>query len=213
MKKTGYEIIGMIKDGKPPKKIKITNIIFEYNELKARYMQEKTKNNFLNLMLFLNDEFEIVEEQKVWKPKLYEEYYFIIYESCLTKGKVWYDSYTDNNSYKLDNCFKTEEQAKKALEKIKTYVKLKRYAEKYNTEKIDWNNNKKLKWSIAYCFGRLEIYSTSYIKEIGVIYFTNKKITENAIEEIGEDNIKKLFEDNEEKNLFNILKEEDIERI
>lgn len=70
MKITIYELLGLVKDGKAPKKIKFNYSIYEYKWSNA--YQEKcyvNGNNYrlwenLNLNSNLNDEVEIIEEPK-----------------------------------------------------------------------------------------------------------------------------------------------------
>ena len=64
MKITMYELLGMIKDGKAPKKIKYENIIFEYDDI--YYVTEHTYlDEYCDLSRVLNDEVEILEETTV----------------------------------------------------------------------------------------------------------------------------------------------------
>lgn len=70
MKITMYELLGLVKDGKAPKKIKFNYSIYEYKWSNA--YQEScyvNDNNYrllenLNLYSNLNDEVEIIEEPK-----------------------------------------------------------------------------------------------------------------------------------------------------
>lgn len=70
MKITVYELLGLVKDGKAPKKIKFNYSIYEYKWSNA--YQEKcyvNGDNYrlwenLNLNSDLNDEVEIIEEPK-----------------------------------------------------------------------------------------------------------------------------------------------------
>ncbi len=70
MKITVYELLGLVKDGKAPKKIKFNYSIYEYKWSNA--YQEKcyvNGNNYrlwenLNLNSNLNEEVEIIEEPK-----------------------------------------------------------------------------------------------------------------------------------------------------
>lgn len=71
MKITMYELIGLVKDGKAPKKIKYANIEFEYDEENEDYYYCYYHDgiglfayNFKNSIQFLNDEVEIIEEPK-----------------------------------------------------------------------------------------------------------------------------------------------------
>ena len=200
MKKTGLEIVEMIAKGKAPRKIKHKwedwEIIYTYNKETNSY--EYDSSDDLDLIQFLNDEFEIIEEQKVWKPKDDERYYYID-SSARNVGineTLNGDFSLDKALYEVGNCFKTKEEAEKTLEKIKIYTQLKRYAEEHNTEKIDWN---KKKWRYYIQYNRdtqeLSFDMYQYTQDICQIYFTSKELCKQAIKEIGEDNIKKLFED------------------
>ena len=69
MKITIYELLGMIKNGKAPKKIKYDNIIFEYDGV--YYMAEHTYlDDYCDLSRVLNDKVEILEEEKKIPEKL-----------------------------------------------------------------------------------------------------------------------------------------------
>lgn len=78
MKITLYELLGLVKDGKAPEKIKYNDKIFDYyNSNDYRFWDEEYEcygyltsyigNNSLNI---LNDEIEILEEQKKIPEKL-----------------------------------------------------------------------------------------------------------------------------------------------
>lgn len=68
MKITLYELLGLIKDNKAPKKIKYGNIILEYDEKYEDYYKYFDKGlfefEFENDIQFLNDEVEVIEESK-----------------------------------------------------------------------------------------------------------------------------------------------------
>ncbi len=75
MKITMYELLGMIKDGKTPEKIKYMGYIFEYDINHKRYEsyfdeQIWTLIDFVNVDDNLNDEVEILEEEKKIPEKL-----------------------------------------------------------------------------------------------------------------------------------------------
>ena len=68
MKITFYELLGLVKDGKAPKKIKFGNIELEYDEKNEDYYSYYGgglfEHKFGNCKNFLNDEVEILEETK-----------------------------------------------------------------------------------------------------------------------------------------------------
>ena len=76
MKTTMYGLLGMVKDGKMPKKIKYDNDIWIYDEISRDYIlidksgEEALICGELNLMFALNDEVEILEEPKGIPEKL-----------------------------------------------------------------------------------------------------------------------------------------------
>ena len=68
MKITIYELLGLVKDGKAPKKIKFGNIELEYDEKNEDYYSYYGgglfEHKFGNCKNFLNDEVAIIEEDK-----------------------------------------------------------------------------------------------------------------------------------------------------
>ena len=84
MKTTIYELLGMIKDGKAPKKIKWNDLIYEkskYNATPRGYyyrINGGIKLWFLDEINSLNDEVEILEEEKKI-PKIIPECLFVEY--------------------------------------------------------------------------------------------------------------------------------------
>lgn len=85
MKITIYDLLGLVKDGKAPKEIKIGNIKLKYNEGCEDYYIYYGKGlfeyKFGNCKNFLNDEVEIIEEpKKIEKIEIYEDeegHYFL----------------------------------------------------------------------------------------------------------------------------------------
>lgn len=68
MKIIMYELLGLVKDGKAPKKIKYGNVKLKYNEGYGDYYpyygEGLFEYKFGNCKNFLNDEVEIIEEPK-----------------------------------------------------------------------------------------------------------------------------------------------------
>lgn len=130
--------------------------------------------------------------KKRWRG--YGAYYYIT--PC---GDVTYsfDSMClyDEQCYKLGNYFKTKEEAEFARKKRLIYQQLKDYALGHNTEEIDWNNLSQFRWFIKYD-NNCEIIRycwTRFLNCMNQIYFTSEEIARAAVEEIGEDNIKKYL--------------------
>ena len=126
---------------------------------------------------------------KVWKPEENEKFWYID-----RFGDVDNDNFSrgswDENKYEFGNCFKTQEEAEKVVEKIKIYTELKRYALEHN-EEFDT-----VKYYI--CIQGFEIktgYCSNKWFQIGQIYFSSEELAEQAIKDIGTEKIKKLFEE------------------
>lgn len=104
MKITIYELLGLVKDGKAPKKIRYNNEVWELDD-----DNEYENNNYDKSLLeklayelytldFINDKVEIIEEPKKIK-KLDLNYKDIIYG---TDFKEQILSYCDNLQYKIN---------------------------------------------------------------------------------------------------------------
>lgn len=131
---------------------------------------------------------------KVWKPKKDEEYYFI--GNCNDIRQDIWDKYNvyGEGRYSIGNCFKTIEEARFAIEKLKVIAELKRFAQEHNEYEIDWTNNS---WKYYLSYNHLSIKSIVIISTITVqganIYFTSEEIAKKAIESIGKDRLKKYY--------------------
>ena len=145
----------------------------------------------------LNDDWEVVEERKVWKPGIGETFWVIDYD-----GDIYY-LLNDNKLQKsglvtIGNCFQTEEEAKHMVEKLKVIKELQDFALENYTEKIDWKNNKQLKFFINFdCYSNSVGYScTDDTKPVPLnIYFTSRELALKAIEKVGKERIKKYYFD------------------
>lgn len=78
MKITMYELLGMIKNGKVPKKIKFNNIYCYYRECKNEYVDYTNKPIIqwdYVVMNSLNEKVEILEEEKKIPEKLNKKHF------------------------------------------------------------------------------------------------------------------------------------------
>ena len=72
MKITMYELLGLVKDGKAPKKIKYDELIWEYTGYQYERIDKENLGNIWNGYNFniLDNEVEILEEEKKIPEKL-----------------------------------------------------------------------------------------------------------------------------------------------
>ena len=173
-----------IEDNKIKIHLKDGNTIFD------NFTQETITNT-------LQEDWEVVEESKVWKPEKDGHYYY--YDN---DGRTYQSSYCedsiDKRRFEFGNCFKTQEEAKHMAEKLKVINELKNFALENNNEKIDWRDKCIGKYFITYDFYDEEISVASYTFRNFLpfeIYFTSKEIAQKAIKTIGADRIKKYYFD------------------
>ena len=146
----------------------------------------------------LGKEIERLKNEKKnvrWRAETQEHYYYI--NSVVTTDDDIEDDYdADIDRYNTGNYFKTREQAEKQLKKLKIYMQLKDLALRLNNgEKIDWDNGEQNKYKIYYNCGydKLSYDAWSTIQELGAIYCLDINFYKEALEEIGEENLKLLF--------------------
>lgn len=103
----------------------------------------------------------------------------------------------DINRYAMGNYFQTEEEARSSVRKIMICTQLKDLALRLNNgEKIDFENAYQKKYSIFYDknSNNLRENFTHVQQDIGQIYCIDEDFLDIAKQEIGEENLKKLFE-------------------
>lgn len=157
-------------------KVNLDNLTDEEREILFKLVEKGNKSN------------------KRWRGEKQDTYFSV--SGC--GDIINYIEYGYNNSeqsYKLGNYFETEKEATFTRDKQYIYQKLKDYALEHNTKEIDWNNSHQNKWFISYNHinDELCIGSRQSVEFLNTVYFTSGEIAVNAIDEIGEDNIKKYL--------------------
>lgn len=91
----------------------------------------------------LADWFEEINESNRWKPEMDNEYYYV--GNC---GNVYNDDWiscdVDRDRFEIGNCFKTEEEAERVVEKLKAWKRLKDSGLRFK----DWN---KINYDKTFC--------------------------------------------------------------
>lgn len=151
-------------------------------------------NELIDLFKKLEEQNCIEEDCKRWRAKKNELYWFISSAVTVSSSREENDP-VDETRYRIGNYYKTREEAKEAIEKMKIYMQLKDLALRLNEgEKIDWANSNQYKYNIYYEPGGLATTDAYCYQELGQIYCVNRYFLEVAEQEIGEKNLKKLFE-------------------
>lgn len=160
--------------------------------------QEELENELKELDIQIKEleKQEIKKSDKRWRARNSEAYYYLYSYGKIIRARD-YRSEETTNRYNLGNYFRTKEEAEKTIEKIKIYAQLKDLALRLNKgEEIDWGDYTQYKYSIYYDCEDNKLKQSYALspKDIGQIYCLDEKILEKAKEEIGEENLKKLFE-------------------
>lgn len=146
-----------------------------------------------NINDLLANDWKYVEYNKTWKPKSGDTIYYVS-----STGHVYEDTFCvcsncDNDKVSFNNVFKTKEDAKKMLEKLKIINRLRELSN------INFgHDSSQLKYSIGYEIDTKKVYPTIniYTRIIPFeVYFKTAKDCQKAIDIIGEENLKKYYFD------------------
>ena len=169
------------------------------NEIKKlKEKQEELKKEIEKLGTQIKELEEQEKKCKRWRASLNGKYWHITPSaSAIVNYTIEINDDQDNRSYETGNYFRTEEEAKKVVEKIKIYTRLKDLALRLNKgEKIDWDNSTSAKWSIGLSNSNNALQCCYAYKgqDVGQIYCLDPDFLNIAKQEIGEENLRKLFE-------------------
>lgn len=150
----------------------------------------KTKEHLANMEKMLEE-----CEYERWKPEKGKTYYFLNSKNTAI-SETWDADYTDARHYNIYNCFKTREEAEAEAEKILVRRMLEDIARRLNKgNKIDWNDKEQVKYSICLDAINNEITWDNEVQYIsqGIIYCLDVDFYKVAIQEIGEERLKKYL--------------------
>ena len=126
-----------------------------------------------------------------WKPKSGDKLYYVT-----STGHVYEDTFSnfsncDKDRLSFNNVFKTKEDAKKMIEKLKIINRLRELS---NVKFVD--DCSKIRYSVSYDIDTKKVCPTTnrYSRILPFeLYFETAKDCQNAIKEIGEENLKKYY--------------------
>ena len=168
------------------------------NEIKKlKEKQEELKKEIEKLDTQIKELEEQEKKCKRWRASRNGKYWHITPSaSAIVNYTIELNDDQDNRAYETGNYFRTEEEAKKMVEKIKIYTRLKDLALRLNKgREVDWNSSAQAKWHIYYDHNNdLTTTEGHSYQDLGQIYCLNSDFLNIAKQEIGEENLKKLFE-------------------
>lgn len=129
------------------------------------------------------------------KPKNGETYYSISETGSIMETCDWIGTITRTRE-EFYNVFQTREQAEAEAEKILVRRMLEDIARRLDKgEKINWNDKNQIKYAIHFDFylDRIDSFYRLHQKEQGAVYCLNKSFKDVAIQEIGEERLKRYL--------------------
>lgn len=160
-------------------------------ELKKQIKELKEKQAELQKQIDELKQVKVEEQKERWKPDLGEKYYFVNSYGNIDYA-LWNNNNFDNWRYLTGNIFKTEAETEEYRKKIEIQSQFKNFVEE-RSEELDWKNPKQLKYFLYYDYITYELgcdYNNSH-KHQGTIYASSEQILKDAVEKIGEENVKK----------------------
>ena len=150
----------------------------------------KTKEHLANMEKMLAE-----CQYKRWKPEPFKQYWFV--NSRGQSVSTFFKPAKNNDTKRLEtfNCFETEEQAEAEAEKILVRRMLEAIARRLNKgEKIDWNNSSQAKYYLEFNHlnNKLRQQYNGHC-QAEKVYCLNKSFFDVAIQEIGEERLKKYL--------------------
>lgn len=151
----------------------------------------KTKEHLANMEKMLAE----CDGQR-WKPENGDDFYCIDSVGDVWREKFFSTTGYDMTRYNVYNCFQTREQAEAEAEKILVRRMLEDIARRLNKgEDINYEDNTQSKFCLVYNIikDRIEIESNCNRVHIGVVYCSSIKFYDVAIQEIGEERLKRYL--------------------
>lgn len=128
---------------------------------------------------------------EIWKPENGDTFYYVSGTGYVYEDTFCACSNCDNDKVFFNNAFKTREDATKMLEKLKIINRLRELST------INFNDDcNQLHFIISYDSEAKRIHYNVhhfYRESPFEVYFATKEDCENAIKEIGEENLKKYY--------------------
>jgi len=134
--------------------------------------------------------------KKAWKPKQYEQYFFITDSDTISFATYDCTTRFSNGHYRLGNCFKTENDARLVSNHLETRAKLQRLADVLNGGNITyWLDDNVRTYSLVYNHLDKEIQQVEnvYKQHQGTINSTCSNFKDIAIKEIGKNRLEEYL--------------------
>ena len=132
-------------------------------------------------------------KSKVWKPERGDKYWCIGWAGAVLSDK-WLNKIDDKEAYAIGNCFRTEEEIKEEITRRKMLKRWKDLSIESGEDDNPWDGNS-LHWYayLDYFHGECLACFGSKYDRYDITYFPTRKACEEAIKELGKENVKKYI--------------------
>lgn len=146
------------------------------------------KQEILDQIKILQAKADALPEDKPkgrYKPEFYEEYFTVLLDGTIL-GHFWTNCSVNKHRLAIGNVFRTEEEAKRHVENLKTHYELVDLAD----YEPDWGDGRD-KWYIFYGHGCDEIRVAFIFRRdsANTVYFRSKEEALAAVDKVGEDRV------------------------
>lgn len=151
---------------------------------------EEIKNEYLKQLEEIKEKIEALESEEEtdnrWKPKVGEDYWWVDVNGELYKDK-WGNDEFDNNIFNHTDIFPTKEQAEFDRERKRIRRELMKYGKDFYPGHDNWAFNYNYRDRI------IGYWNSKFSCHPFTIYFESEEMAKKAVEEVGEDRIKKYL--------------------
>lgn len=154
---------------------------------------ERAIAEFLAAKVRQTEEEKKAKKSKVWKPEVGSSYYIVASNGEVVKFlRTTYNEYDFLGNISIGNCFRTEEEAEFAAERLKVISEIEQFAKENNPPEFKQNSFNE-KWILIIRLGSDKIYPTLFYSICPMISFATEEIASAAINQIGIDRLKKYY--------------------
>ncbi|MDK7187948.1 hypothetical protein [Facklamia hominis] len=149
---------------------------------------EEIKNEYIQKLEEIKAKIEELEDEtdNRWKPKMGEDYWWVDAYGDVC-GDRWSNFDFEKDIFNHTDVFPTEEEAYLDKERKQIRRELMKYSRTFVPGTINWAFN------YDYQDKKIRYWNSIYSCDLFVIYFESQEMAEKAVEEVGEDRIKKYI--------------------
>lgn len=146
---------------------------------------QKIEQQLQNLQAEIEKLKQAEQNGNQWVPEGGDKYFFIEVDGTVYVD-TWWGNSIDVNKLSIGNVFKTKEEVKFEVERLKVIAELK----KYSSEFVHGGDNCQI--TFDYEDGKVLYLSNGEIKS-STLYFPSEATARQAVQEVGEDRVKKYY--------------------